>query len=123
MNKIYRKEYLGEWQKYDLTLALLLWLKYDYETEIYDLTLPYVMKEGVACPLGNGAMISSQSYAVDWYFWMHAKIKEYDILVEDLYKAKTFRNRGNTSKEILKIYHEHKKYMPWEKKLKRKVAR
>ena len=118
MNKIYNKEYLGEWQKYDLTLALLLWIKYDYETEKYDLTLSYFMKNGVAYPVGNGSMALSQSNAVDWLGWMHATIKEYDISVEEFYKAKTSRNRGNTSKEILRIYHECKKCMPWEKKLK-----
>ena len=113
MNRIYNKEYLGK--LYNPTLALLLWFKYDYETERYDSTLPNDMEEGVVYPVDD-AMIASQSNAVYWYFWMHAKIKEYDISVEDFHKAKTFRNRGNTSKEILKIYHKYKKYMPWEKK-------
>ena len=114
MNKTYQKEYLGEWQ--EPALELLLWLKYDYETEIYDLTLSYVMKNGVAYPVGKDSMALSQSNAIDWLSWMYATIKEYDISVEEFHKAKTSRNRGNTSKEILKIYHEHKKYMPWEKK-------
>ena len=96
MNRIYNKEYLGE--VYNPTLALLLWIKYDYETEKYD----------------NGSMASSQSNAIEWLSWMYAKIKEYDISVEEFHKAKMSKNRGDTSKEILKIYHECKKYMPWE---------
>ena len=107
----YKQQYFGNWQ--EPSLALLLWIKYDYETERYDLSLPHIMRARFAYPI-RGAMKLSQINANDWRDWMNAMAEEYDISNEELHKAKlSNNNRGKSSEDCLKIYHEYKQYMPW----------
>lgn len=106
MQKIFKQEWLHKWVK--PSIAELLWIKYDYETEKFDRKLPHVMKNGNVHPIGN-ALLLSQKNARVWYNWIKFKKIKYNISNEELQNAKTSNARGKTTKRCINLYKDLKK--------------
>jgi hypothetical protein len=85
-----------------LNKAYLLWLKYDYETEMYDQHLPNVPSpnnDGSVMPVGRWLQVSNQN-AMKCRKTIYEIANHYCIPTEVMSEEKRYRQRYTTKKRL-----------------------
>lgn len=105
MKAIFKKEFLGEWYQDDeYEKAQLLWLWYDYQTEIFDRSLwsarPSKYDETMVTLTTPLAHAESNRNAMTTRSSMYEIARGYNISSEIMHKAKTDSYRNNCKMQV-----------------------